>query len=247
MSKNDKEKVNKKCVQVCAKDLRPFNFVQGEGFVELAQEFINIGAKYGEVDVASVLPHPTTISRHIKEIADQIRNEIIPKIKDAISEKQCAMTCDLWTDNYRRLHYLTVTTSHIEESACHEWELKSNVILTTKFPDIIKTGENILKELQDQLEDISITPAELNKVIFVTDQGSNIRKALQNYERLPCIVHCINTSLRHTLDERFLNEEVSQIFLSIQSARKIVGFMKRSGLVTRLKKTLKQDVDGARE
>ena len=76
------------------------------------------------------------------------------------------MTCDLWTDNYRKLHYLTITTSYIED-----WKLKTNVICTTQFPDVSKTGENILLEIQEQLAELDIT--DLNNITFVTDQGSN--------------------------------------------------------------------------
>ena len=97
-SKEDKDKIKDKCVLICVKNLHPFNFV--EGFKELPQELINTGAKYGTVDVASVLPHSKTVSRHLEQMADQIRCEIVPKIKDAIAKEQCAMTCDLWTDNY---------------------------------------------------------------------------------------------------------------------------------------------------
>lgn len=173
-------------------------------------------------------------------MADEIRLEIIPKIKTAIAEKQCAMTCDLWTDNYRKLHYLTITSSYIEE-ILHKWKLKTNVISTTKFPDTSKTGENILLEIQEQMSMLDIT--DLKNITFVTDQGSNIKKALENYKRLSCLAHCLNTSLRHTLDETFLNEEVPDVFFSIQSARRIVGYMKRSGLVVHLEKTLKQDIE----
>lgn len=97
--------------------------------------------------------------------------------------------------------------------------------------------------MQEQLAAIDIISSELDKVTFVTDQGSNIRKALQKYERLPCLAHCLSTTLRHTLDDKSLKEEVSDVSLSIESARKIVGFMKRSGLVSRLEKTLKNDVE----
>lgn len=240
ISKQDKDKIKLKCALMCAKDLRPFNFVGGNGFHDLAQELINTGAKYGEIDAASVLPHPTTVSRHLAEMADEIRLEIIPKIKTAIAEKQCAMTCNLWTDNYRKLHYLTITSSYIEE-ILHKWKLKTNVISTTKFPDTSKTGENILLEIQEQMSMLDIT--DLKNITFVTDQGSNIKKALENYKRLSCLAHCLNTSLRHTLDETFLNEEVPDVFFSIQSARRIVGYMKRSGLVVHLEKTLKQDIE----
>lgn len=47
---------------MCAKDLRPFNIVGVESFLDLAQQLIHIGAKYGAIDVEFVLPHPKTVS-----------------------------------------------------------------------------------------------------------------------------------------------------------------------------------------
>ena len=209
ISREDKTILTEKCVLMCAQDLRPFNIVLGEGFIGMAQKLINIDAKYGQLDAAEVLPHPRTVSRHVSDMADQVRQNILPQIKEAINNEQCAMTCDLWTDNYRKQHYLTVTSSYITNDST---ELKSSILFTTRFPDVPKTGENIISEIEEQMLELQIYPDEIKKVTFVTDQGSNIRKALENHKRLPCLMHCINTSLRHTLDETFLINEVPNIF-----------------------------------
>lgn len=84
------------------------------------------------------------------------------------------MTCDLWTDSYRKLHYLTVTSSNIEEN--DNWELKNSVLVTARFPDRTKTGANILSEIEELMLELDIYPDELKNVTFVTDQGANIRK-----------------------------------------------------------------------
>lgn len=242
VSKAARTAVRDKCVSMCAMDLRPFNIVSGEGFINLSQELINTGAKYGQISAKDVLPSSRTVSRHIRDLADQVRDEMIPKVKEAINRDQCAMTCDLWTDNYRKIHYLTITSSYIEE--CEDkWELRNNVLLTTKFPEVTKTGANILTEIYEQMAELDITPTQLQNVTFVTDQGPNIKKALENHKRCPCIMHCINTVLRHTLNEKFLSDEIPDVFHSIQTARKVVGFMKRSGLVTRLEKSLLPDIE----
>ena len=70
ISKEDKDKIKDKCVLMYAKDLRPFNFVEGKGFKELAQELINTGTKYDTVDVASVLSHSKIVSRHSEQMVD---------------------------------------------------------------------------------------------------------------------------------------------------------------------------------
>lgn len=243
VSRDDKDRVRDKCVDMCAKDLRPFATVGGEGFKDLAQELINIGVKYGPLEAKDVLPHPSTVARSLRERANQIRATLIPKLKEAIATKELSMTMDLWTDNYRKVHYMTATSSHIIEED-GEWKLQANVLITTKFPDVSKTGANIKEELLGQLAEIGISSEDLFKVTFVTDQGSNIKKALQMYDRLPCLAHCLNTVLRHTFhEENFLKTEVPQVYAAIQTVRKIVGLMKRSGLVSRLERTLHQDVD----
>ena len=52
-----------KCVKMCSLDLRSFEFVDGNGFKELGQYLVNLGAKYGHLDIDNLLPHPT-ISRN---------------------------------------------------------------------------------------------------------------------------------------------------------------------------------------
>lgn len=42
-----KQKVTEKCVEFCCKDIRPFRSIEGGGFIELAQQLINVGATYG--------------------------------------------------------------------------------------------------------------------------------------------------------------------------------------------------------
>lgn len=59
-------------------------------------------------------------------------------------------------------------------------------------------------------------------------------------------MHCINTALRHTLNETFLIDEVPSVF-SFNSKRtkncELGLYMKRSGLVSRLPRTLHADIE----
>ena len=59
-----------KCVAWCTKDIRPFDIVSGEGFQDLAQFLIDTGAAYGKVPAEVLLPHRTTISRHLTASTD---------------------------------------------------------------------------------------------------------------------------------------------------------------------------------
>ncbi|CAG8839893.1 2295_t:CDS:1, partial [Cetraspora pellucida] len=60
-----KELTTNKLVNFVCKDLRPFEIIEGEGFRDFSQEMINIGAKFGQIQVDNLFSHPTTISRNI--------------------------------------------------------------------------------------------------------------------------------------------------------------------------------------
>jgi len=47
VSDETKVEIIEKLVLLCARDLRPFNIVEGEGFRDVLQRFTSIGAKYG--------------------------------------------------------------------------------------------------------------------------------------------------------------------------------------------------------
>jgi len=48
----------------------------------------------------------------------------------------------------------------------------------------------------------------LENFVFVTDNGSNMVSALQNFHRLPCACHMLATVLTHTLPLHALSKTV---------------------------------------
>ena len=60
----------------CVKNLRPFRLVAGDGFERLAQELINVGAKFGAVEARSVLPSEKTVAARVKELASTRRSTL---------------------------------------------------------------------------------------------------------------------------------------------------------------------------
>ena len=93
-----KSKFVELCVNFCAKDIRPFMVVSGEGFKEVAQELNRIGSVYGNVPVNEFLPNPTTVTRNICKAAEKVRNTISANILPFVKNGRCAATTDMWTD-----------------------------------------------------------------------------------------------------------------------------------------------------
>ena len=68
--------------------------------------------------------------------------------------------------------------------------------------------------------------------MWVTDQGSNIIKALEPYRRLSCLDHGLHADA--------LADNVPDIGGTISAAKGLVRFLKQSGLVAHLSKTVLQ-------
>ena len=50
---------------------RPFKIIQDSGFTKIMEEAIKIGAKFGpHVNLNSLLPHPSAVSRNIDKLYD---------------------------------------------------------------------------------------------------------------------------------------------------------------------------------
>ena len=45
--------------------------VEGEGYKELADKLIHLGAKYGDIQTSEVLPSSRTLSRHVDNICSK--------------------------------------------------------------------------------------------------------------------------------------------------------------------------------
>lgn len=234
--------VTKKTVKFCCRDVVPFATIEGEGFLELAQELINVGATYGRVKVEDVLPDVTMVSKHTATETEHDRKVLVKEISDIISAGlNVSMTTDMWSDSFRQASYTSVTCHYVTE----DFQLKSRVLVTAKFPlEEAKSGENIRRELKRLLISVLGFDANVfNKVMWVTDQGANILKALEPYPHMSCIDHTINTALKHALDLEELKQEAPEVGETIVAVKALVKYVKKSGINSTLSTTAKQMAD----
>lgn len=61
-----KQETTKNCVNLCFKDICPHDVVANDGFANILQHVI-IPVKHGQFDVKDILPHSTTVSRHVEK------------------------------------------------------------------------------------------------------------------------------------------------------------------------------------
>lgn len=108
------------------------------------------------------MPDPTTISRALDYVYQHCKAAVIKSIAEH-STQNVSMTFDQWTDKYRRRPYNT-NTLHYWDDSFNDINL---TLKTSLFPKS-HTGENILAELEEVMEEFGI----LNKTFqMVTDAG----------------------------------------------------------------------------
>lgn len=104
-----------------------------------------------------------------------------------------------------------------------------------------KSAENIIRALEDKFEALKL-PRNLHKTItFTTDQGSDIKKALENHSRINCMAHVLNLVLTHTFDRTILRECAPHVSDVITKCISLVGYLERSGMTHVLESSVKQE------
>ena len=110
-----KSEVLNAAVSVVVKDLRPFSVFEGRGMKEFAQTLIDIGAKHGKVAIDDVLSFRNTIASKVRSTASTQKSNLLSLLKMPVQDN-CGfgVTADLWTDNYKKLTYLSSTVHWLE-------------------------------------------------------------------------------------------------------------------------------------
>lgn len=100
-----------------------------------------------------------------------------------------------------------------------------------------KTGENILKNVQDILQDFN-TLETMDRAVFVTDNGANVVAAFKSFKRLSCACHNLNL----VMDDVIEKNPLAEVKALIDCCKSLVKYFKHSQLNSKLSKTLKQQV-----
>ncbi len=232
-----KSRLTDACVDLCTIDMCPFDIVSGKGFQQVAQMLIDSGAKCGVVDAGAILPHRQTVCDQAKLQASTAKQTLSEDIQKAISSNGgISVTTDMWTDEFKKRAYTVLTCHYISE-----WKLENRVLATVEFdPTLKKNSKNLHEQITSVLTSYGIQPA---KVVFVSDQGPNIKAALRSYHWIPCSAHNLNTVLRHTFSTKGDSEGNEDGVDMIDYCKELVAYLKRTGAVTSLKHTVNQECD----
>lgn len=132
----------------------------------------------------------------------------------------------MWTDNFVRRSYITVTFHFIENSKVHA------IVLGMKSMDFERsTGINILEKVKTILQNFGVT--SLNDLVIVTDRGANMKTAFKDFKRINCSNHLLNNIMEKSFSH---TTELDSI---INSCKKLTKYFKKASLQHFLDTTLK--------
>jgi hypothetical protein len=196
-----KQYVTERCAEFVCTDIRPFETISGDGFIALAQALIGIGVQHGQVSARDVIPHPTTVSRKIADIATNLKETVVkPELNLTINKWGGGLTTDMWTERFTQTSYITLTAHYITS----DWNIVERVLSTREFdPELRHTAVNIKEAVDNILQDFNL---DISKVVFVTDRGANVLASMKDRKHLSCCDHMINTVLTHLFDNKNLND-----------------------------------------
>ena len=187
-----------------AKDNLPFQTVDKEGFKNLMRTIVPLYS----------VPGRKSITQKMEEKYYYLSACEKQKLKTI---DYFSMTADIWTDVLNTVSYLGITAHYIFEK-----ELKSTAIGVTELTER-HTSDVIGKWMKNIIEEWHISDQKI--VVFVTDNGSNIKKAVKDTfgatRHISCFAHSINLVAQDTMNFPDATSVCTKV-------KKIVSFFKHS-------------------
>lgn len=123
---------------------RPYSMVQDPGLQKYTEFVLSLGVKCGgHINIGSLIPNPTTLYRNV----EQIYNIYFYKLKkeiNVIKEVGYGLTSDIWTDNFVKISYVSLTIHYILNG-----ELKSKLLGLKSLKGLSNTSNYFILHLID--------------------------------------------------------------------------------------------------
>lgn len=163
--------------------------------------------------------------------ATSVREKLETTIYDAVRKFGGSISMDCWLDKTKKSTFFGMTAHFIEEAA-HNFVLHDRIMCTRELHTDTKDGIYCRQKLLEYLESYNLTEL-IGRLVFISDRGKNIVKALEIYESINCFAHILNNAVIKMLEE---------IAASIMAVKALVKYFKVTGLNSSLGETLKSYV-----
>lgn len=235
LGRAEKEIILKSCVNFVGADLRPYSAINGNGLIDLLQTFMKLGSIYGTLEssqIKELLPSIQTVSRHVEISGNELKMKMYTVLRNTLMTNRCLpITIDIWQDKFKRISYLGMTAHFYEKKDLKTILVDKVICMKPLEPGVVKDHSFIRHQIREKLEEIGIDEF-FQKIVYITDRGSNIRKALCDTQRLNCFPHFLNNIVKTAC-------EIDIVKDIIDHTKSLVRYFKITGLNNKLRTALK--------
>ncbi|KAH8024539.1 hypothetical protein HPB51_025458 [Rhipicephalus microplus] len=200
-----------------AKDVRPFDVFCDDGFLNVADELTAIGAKYESISATTVIPRPLTVSRRVSEVASELREVVMPEIQSAMKEGRCSMTLDMWTNDHKKIAYITATVHY---SVLSQYDAIGNLLDSRGILLLEDVNKTLLTDVAYFLEPFKEASGKLEQDKVVT-----LPLVLMSYTKLKKHLTTDSTDSREVCQLKSRTLKFFQIKLPVEELHKVAAFL----------------------
>ncbi|CAF5125695.1 unnamed protein product, partial [Rotaria sp. Silwood1] len=174
--------------------IRPISIVEDEGFLNIIQQYLSWDdGPFNNINGNDISPSRPTITREINRQANDIRERLGVILRKAAKQECLAISPDLWSDKFKQNSYLGLTAHFVDDQHI----LHSIDLCCEPYNELDKTAGNVLKSITAALSRFGLDQL-MNEITFVCDRGSNLLKALEDYQVVHCFPHRLNNISKRT-------------------------------------------------
>lgn len=163
---------------------------------------------------------------HSKTAFNEEKEKLAKELKAAVVNSIICITVDMWGDKIRHLNYLGAVMHYLlrNENGKHTLCTKAMALKVMDAEDE-KSAENVHQMVLSVLVEYDLY-VDIDKIVFLSDRGPDIKAALGCYNRNFCFSHLLNNTVQHA-SEPAINKLTTNV-------SKVVKYMKVRGLNNKL-------------
>ncbi|CAF1392444.1 unnamed protein product [Rotaria sordida] len=174
-----KNKITNSLVEFIILDGRPFEIVNGPGFINLIECVLGVGRTLLEsstVSASDLIADPTTLSRHIDRIYDERKCQLISLFQTI---KSFVITVDFWKEYFTGVHYAGISFHHVNT----QFKLNTFILCCRAYELENQTSPNIRRFVNSILDEFGLS-FDTSSSYVVSDNENKMRCAFADLKRV---------------------------------------------------------------
>lgn len=227
-----KNNLLRKSMELCAADMISTGIVSGTGFLKFAQALVDVGDRYGNIDLNGMFPKKHFLTHCIRNL----RVDEEPKLKEnfeiALKKKYCSIsvTSHATIDGNNRF---IANSIYFDNELT---KLTKKTIFTVQFNEYDNV-EKFKSDFINKLKSFGCNEKDFKNISVVTPYKDIFVDTFEEtFVRMDCVAFIISSFLKPFAD----SAEIGEIFCN---CKEIASYLIKTGKETKLKFKIVEDMD----